>query len=225
MGRVLVTTDGNGNATTSHYDADGNVDYAIDADGHRTDYTYNDADQETATTQADSSVTHTDYWPDGEVKDQIDAAGHDTAYTYDSLGHPATRTDPDSRTADYTYDADGNLRVASEPGETGCTTTSTASGCTVYSYDADNEIDAVAYHDSATPDVTNVSYDADGRETAMTDGTGTATWAYDSSANWPRPPPGPGRPPVTATTSGNVSFDRLSRHDRHGHRAFDARGG
>ncbi|MGH3522590.1 MAG: RHS repeat-associated core domain-containing protein, partial [Mycobacterium sp.] len=39
---------------------------------------------------------------------------------------------------------------------------------------------AVTYSDDTTPNVTAVGYDADGRRTTMTDGTGTSNWSYDT---------------------------------------------
>lgn len=179
MGHVLVTTDGNGHYSTNHYDADGNVDYAIDANSQRTNFTYDPAEQLTQTQRADTTSTSTNYWPDGTVKDQINASSGDTHYTYDALGHVSSITDPDSRATGYQYDAVGNLIVKSDPGVSGCTTASTTKGCTIYSYDVANELIATTYNDPATPNVTD-SYDADGRRMSMSDGTGTSTWAYDS---------------------------------------------
>src|SRR5439155_6345601 len=38
----------------------------------------------------------------------------------------------------------------------------------------------VSYSDGLTPNVTNISYDADGQRQSVTDGTGASTWLYDS---------------------------------------------
>ena len=179
MGHLLVTTDGNGHQSTNHYDADGNLDYSIDADSQQTNFTYDPAGQLTQTERADSTATSTNYWPDGSVKDQINASSGDTHYTYDPLGHVSSITDPDGRTTGYQYDALGNLLVKSDSGVSGCTTASTTKGCTIYSYDVASELTATKYNDPATPNVTD-AYDADGRRTSMTDGTGTTTWSYDS---------------------------------------------
>lgn len=188
MGRVLTTTDGNGHVTTSHYDADGNLDYSIDADNNKTTYTHDPAGQLTVTTRPDTTTTKTNYWPDGSVEDQIDATNADTHYIYDPLGHLSGGTDPDNRATGYTYDAAGNLVVKADPGVSGCTTSSTTKGCTIYSYDAANELTSVNYNDpGVTPNVTAVSYDADGRRTSMTEqvhgsttSTVTSTWSFDS---------------------------------------------
>ena len=179
-GRVLVATDSNGHATTTHYDPDGNPDYSVDADGNKTLYAYDPAGQLTVTTCPDGTTVKANFWPDGTVEDQIDASGADTHYTYDPLGHGTSVTDTDGRTTTYVYDPVGNLVAKGDPGVAGCAPTSTLKGCTVSSYDAADELTGVAYHDPATPDVSALGYDGDGRRTTMTDGTGTSAWSYDS---------------------------------------------
>ena len=188
LGRVLVTSDSNGHTTQSHYDLDGNRDYTIDGDNNKTTYTYDPAGQLTATTRADNTRTKTNYWPDGTVEDQVDANNADTHYSYDPLGHLATVTDPDNRVTTYTYDGVGNLLMMGDPGVTGCTTSSTSKGCTIYSYDAANQQTAINYNDpGVTPNVTAVSYDGNGERASMTEqihgsatNTATSTWAHDS---------------------------------------------
>jgi RHS repeat-associated protein len=184
MGRVLVTTDGDGDTATAHYDADGNEDYSIDGNTNRTNYTHNPAGQLTVTTRPDATTLTTDYWPDGSIEDQIDGNGADTHYTYDPLGHLTGVTDPDSRTTGYQYDGVGNLLVKSDPGVTGCSTASTTSGCTLYTYDPANEQTSITYNNTDTPNVTAETYDGDSRRVSMTEqhgsGSATSTWAYDS---------------------------------------------
>ncbi len=180
MGRVLASTDGNAHTTTNHYDADGNLADVIDAAGHKTTFTYDPAGQLEVTTRPDASTVKTGYWADGSVADHIDATGADTHYSYDALGHLASVTDPDGRVTSYVYDAVGDLVAKGDPGTTACTASSTVKGCTVWSYDAGDEMTSVAYHDPATADVAAVGYDGDGRKASMTDGTGTSTWSYDS---------------------------------------------
>jgi RHS repeat-associated protein len=65
------------------------------------------------------------------------------------------------------------------------------SACTTFTYDADNEPLTVTYSDGTTPNVSGVSYDADGHRTAMTDGTGNTSWTYDSLGR------------LTSSTNGN----------------------
>lgn len=98
---MSVTTDANGYQSTSHYDADDNLDYAIDADGNRTNYLYDAANQLTTVQRADATTLKTDYWPDGSIKDTIDGANRMTAYAYDPLGRMTSMTDPNGRITNY----------------------------------------------------------------------------------------------------------------------------
>jgi YD repeat-containing protein len=93
-----------------------------------------------------------------------------TAYTYDGVGQLSSVTDQLGRTTQYKFDGIGNLLTLTDP--SGRTTTR--------SYDATGQWVATNYSDPATPDVSNISYDADGQRTAMSDGTGTTTWTWDS---------------------------------------------
>jgi RHS repeat-associated protein len=182
-GQALVTSDGNGNTTTNTYDADGNLSTVTDGDSNETLYAYDAAEEQTSVTKgygtSDAATSSTSYFGDGTIETQTSPSGAVTQYSYDPLGHLTSVTDPDSRATGYQYDADGNLLVKSDPGISGCTVTSTTDGCTIDSHNADNELTGVDYNDSHTPNVT-YGYDPNGRQTSMTDGTGTSTWAYDS---------------------------------------------
>jgi RHS repeat-associated protein len=178
-GELLTVTDGDGTTTRNSYDADGDLTSVTDGDGGTTRYVYDAADQPTAVTLPSGATSTFQYWPDGQVEDQLDAGGLGAHYTYDDLGHMSTSTNADGQTTGYMYDRDGDLLAVTAPGASGCTSTSIVDGCTVYTYDADNEETGVKYGDPATPEVT-YTYDADGRVASMTDGTGTSAWSYDS---------------------------------------------
>ena len=51
---------------------------------------------------------------------------------------------------------------------------------TAYTYDSANQLTAISYSDGVTPNVSGITYDADGQRTGMTDGTGTSSWGWDS---------------------------------------------
>ncbi len=192
-GETLTSTDGNGHVTTHTYDGDGNVASLTDGNGNETVYAY-DADNEVTSTTSGygtsaAQTSSTGYTPDGLVATQTNPAGKVTTYSYDSLNHLSSATDPDSRITGYQYDPVGNLLVKSDPGVSGCTTGSTTAGCTLYSYDAADELTGIDYNDSAAPNVT-YAYDGNGRRTSMADGTGTSSSAYNSLGE------------LTATTNG-----------------------
>ncbi|MFC1415369.1 RHS repeat-associated core domain-containing protein [Streptacidiphilus cavernicola] len=169
FGDLTKTTNALGHTTSVGYDSDGNKISSTDGNNRTTQYGYDAADRLTSTTAADAGVTKTDYNPNGTTADTVDAAGNKTTYTYDGQGRLAGRTDPAGHKTGYTYDPTGNVLTVTDPA--GTVTTNT--------YDADSRLTSVSYSDSATPPVSSIGYDLDGRTTSMTDGTGTSTWTYD----------------------------------------------
>ncbi|MGC2375261.1 MAG: RHS repeat-associated core domain-containing protein [Solirubrobacteraceae bacterium] len=170
FGQLTETVDPLGHKTISRYDPDQNLIASTDANGNTTTYTYDSADEQTATHRADGTTLQTTYWPDGTTKEQIDGAGHATSYEYDPLGRVSSVTDPLGRTTSYGYDPAGNRLTLTDP-EGRVTTTA---------YDAANEPTSIAYSDGKTPNVTGITYDADGQRTGMTDGSGAWSWTWDS---------------------------------------------
>jgi RHS repeat-associated protein len=170
-----------GHSTTWHYDPNQNLDRVTDADGNVTTNVY-DADNElTQIKRADSPQTTlvTDYNPDGTVLDQKDGKGIAIqSYQYDSLHHQTTVTDAMSNVITYVYDTYGNLLSKQDPG--GNCAASSPIGCTIYTYDAANQLMAVSYSDGVTPNVSSINYDGNGHRLTMTDGTGASSWGWDS---------------------------------------------
>jgi RHS repeat-associated protein len=158
-----------GETTTSGYDANGNPVSTTDANGHTTKQTFNADGELTQVTRPDGSILKTERDADGNTIAQIDGAGHATTYAYDPLGRVISTTDPDGHSTSYRYDAAGHeTAMVNAEGET-----------TEYVYDAGGELTNIGYSDPTTPDV-SATYDADGRRTKLTDGTGTSEFTYDS---------------------------------------------
>jgi RHS repeat-associated protein len=99
-------------------------------------------------------------------------------YGYDALARVMSSTDALSNVTSFTYDGTGNRLTQQDPGGNCSATPKT--GCTTTTYDTANQLKTVAYSDGVTPNVTNLTYDADGQRTGMTDGTGTSAWVWDS---------------------------------------------
>jgi RHS repeat-associated protein len=184
-GRVTVTKDPLWSSATpslhrtvKHYDANGNLDSESDANGNTAGYAYDAADQLLTVTRPDSTTLRNDYWADGSLHNQYDGANKATTYAYDPQGRLLSVTDPLVRATIYGYDPAGNLVSKQDPGGN-CSATPKV-GCTTRTYDAANEVVGITYSDGATPNVSGLTYDARGRRTHMTDGTGSSTWAYDS---------------------------------------------
>lgn len=170
FGQATKTIDPLGHATLSEYDANQNLVVTSDAARNLTHYSYDADDERVAEHRANGSVTETTYWPDGSVKEQIDAAGHATSYGYDALGRRIAVTDPRGRTTHYGYDPVGNQTAVTDP--EGQVTTMT--------YDAADERTSIGYSDGKTPNVTGITYDADGQRIAQTDGSGSWAGHWDS---------------------------------------------
>lgn len=154
VGQVCSSTDGNGSATTNHYDVNGNLDkvtppaplgatsYAYDAlgrvtsitdgTGQVTGYAYDSADRPVKTTYADGSTVVTAYYANGLTKSITDSLGGTQTYQYDTRGNITAQTGPGTSTAKYTYDKTGNL-----------TSQQDAQGTVNYGYDAANNLTSV----------------------------------------------------------------------------------
>ena len=208
FGRATVITDANGHMTKSHYDADGNLVSATDGDNNITITAYDAAQEPTVVTRAGGTTTRTDYNPDGTVADTVDGASNHTSYNYDaqarltSTSTPPTascgtgQSTPAPCTTLYGYDPAGNRVSKADPATGGASgtcpawpisyppTLSSSSACTVYQFDAANEPVGTFYSDGTTPNITSVTYDADGQRTSQTEawpsGTKTSSWGYDS---------------------------------------------
>ena len=172
FGDVRVVTDPLGNKTTDSYDPDRNQITVKDGMGHTTTYTYDLDNELTKTKRPDGTTLLTDYNPDGTVLDEKDGKGNAIlSFGYDPLARVTSQTDALNNTTQFTYDGAGNQLTKQDPG--GNCLGIPATGCTTLGYDAANQLTSVGYSDGVTPNVSGVSYDADGERTGWTDGSGS----------------------------------------------------
>lgn len=160
-----TSTSPTANRTVTGYDADGNVTSVTDGNGNTTTYVYNPAGELVEEHRPDTTIRRTEYTADGLVERQIDATGATTSYVYDRRDNVTRITYPNGDLVGSAYDPAGN-----QTGHDGAT----------YRYDVLNRLTGIFYNDAATPDVTDIGYDAAGNRITSTDGTGTSTWAWDS---------------------------------------------
>jgi RHS repeat-associated protein len=209
---------GNQLVSETRYDEVGNPIVRVDPAGQVTRYAYDERDsleqvQESPTTWSDPAstpsavvTTEYDYDAGGNLIRVIRATGdasHErvTDYAFDGRGlvrretqYPAWPTTSPSLIATTTYDPNGNVAVATD--QLGRTTTMT--------YDALDRLTGIDYSVSGTPDVT-YTYDRNDRRTAMVDGTGTSSYAYDELGRV-----------ISITSPGSTVVGY--RYDRDGHR-------
>jgi RHS repeat-associated protein len=179
-GRVTSATTPAGSVTSYVYDGNGNVTSVTNPRGKTTRYSYDGDNEQTAVTRPDGTTLATGYDADGNVTSQTSAAGHVTTYGYDALDEltsmatPPTGASPSGIITGYGYDPAGYLTTLTQPGAGGTTLTTTDG------YDPAGQLTSTTYSDGSTPAVT-YTYDADGRRTSMTDGTGTTHYTYNAS--------------------------------------------
>ena len=160
---------------TTTYDSDGNVLSTTDPNGDVTSNTYDPDGNKTSTTNADSqTTTYCYYWEDGsgQCANGAPSDGGAPSMLY-STTTPDTSADPSGETTTTTYGPGGATDQTTNP-----------AGVTSYTYDANGDVTATDYSDTAggygaTPNVTT-TYNPDGSRQQMTDGTGTTTYSEDA---------------------------------------------
>jgi RHS repeat-associated protein len=178
-GDVQTVTDPLGHTVTDGYDGDRNRTTFTDGVGNTTTYVYDLANEQTHVKRADSPQTTvtTDYNADGTVLDRKDGKGAATqTFGYNTLAQPTSVRDALNYETDYTYDGVGNQVSKQDPGGS-C---ASASRCTTNAYNNADELTSITYSDGVTPNVSAITYDADGQKRSWADGTGVWTQIFDS---------------------------------------------
>jgi RHS repeat-associated protein len=108
--------DGRGvQAVRQEYDDDGRLVATTDADGNRIEYVHNIAgNTEIIKNRRGFSTTYV-YDDNGYVLSETNALGEQTLHTYDPNGVELTRTDPLNRVTEWTVDARGNALTEKDP--------------------------------------------------------------------------------------------------------------
>jgi RHS repeat-associated protein len=194
-GRLISTTDANGNTikytpnlsanqeqiadqlgniTLYTYDNDGNITQKVDPLGNVTSYTYDANDNQlTQTVYLGSKALTTTYTYDavGDKLTQVDPLGNTTTYTYNSLKQVLTVTDALKRTTTNSYDGNGNLTSTTDPN----------GKVTNYSYNGSGTVASVT---DPLKNTTSFGYDGSGNLTSQVDALGnTSSYTYDANNN------------------------------------------
>ncbi len=194
-GRLISTTDANGNTikytpnlsanqeqiadqlgniTLYTYDNDGNITQKVDPLGNMTSYTYDANDNQLSqSVYLGSKVLTTTYTYDGvgNKLSQVDPLGNTTTYTYNSLKQVLTVTDALNRTTTNAYDGNGNLTSTTDPN----------GKVTNYSYNGNGTVASVT---NPLKNTTSFGYDGSGNLTSQVDALGnTSSYTYDANNN------------------------------------------
>jgi YD repeat-containing protein len=196
-GEVTSSTDFLGNTTHFSYSGPFNELASLtDANGNTTRYAYSSAGDLLTTTYANGTSETSTYDPEGNATSFLNANGQPVQYAYNAAGQITTETFSGGSKYTYTYDGFGNLLTATD-----------ATGTTTFTYDPTTELlTKVAYPNGTSLTFT---YNAAGQRTSMVDQTGfTTNYAYDAAGRLSTLTDGSGNPVVTYTYDAN---GRLSK--------------
>jgi RHS repeat-associated protein len=192
LDRIASLTDANGNLTSYAYDPEGNLIATTYADGSVERATYDARGNPTTTANRRGDTISYTYNAAGQITSKTYSDGTKDTYTYDVQGNLIATTDP-TGTTQYTYDANDRLAQVTYPGGlylkfayniAGQRTSSTDQpGYTLnYQYDALGRLSSIT--DGTGAAIVTYHYDADGRLARMDMGNGTyTTYAYDAAGN------------------------------------------
>jgi RHS repeat-associated protein len=134
--RIVSEADQLGNATTTSYDAAGNVDQVIEPGGAKWTFGHDAAGNLTSATDPEGGERSYEYDSQNRLTHLTDARGNswsyewsvaddltkvtdpeggETAFTYNGAGQPLTRTDPDKHKSEFSWDTRGNQLSATDP--------------------------------------------------------------------------------------------------------------
>ncbi len=171
MGKILTSTDPNGNVTSYTYTPQCYLASVTDPLGNTTSYTYDANGNGLTVTDPNGNTTSYTYDALNRVSSVTNGAGETTSYSYDANGNVLTVTFHNGNTISYSYDAMNRLTSAVDllgP---------------IISLSYDNNSNVIASSDG-NGFTTSFSYDALGRLIAETDPLGlTTSSSYDANGN------------------------------------------
>ncbi|MGN8064570.1 LysM peptidoglycan-binding domain-containing protein [Ralstonia sp. 22111] len=164
LGRLVSVTDPTGATRGSTYDAFGRVLTQTDALGNKTTYSYNTAQRSFTVTSPDGVSMTTVQNAEGQTASVTDGNGNTTAYAYDQDGNLLSTTTPLTVTANQ-YDAADRL----------IQTTDANGNQVAYTYDAANRLLSRTLDPNGLHLVTTYQYDSKGHQISTTDANGIVT--------------------------------------------------
>lgn len=169
LGQVVTVTDPLHNSTSSTYDAFGRVATRTDALGNITTYAYDQQARSVSVTTPENITVVTTRNRSGQVLSVTDGNGNAVTYAYDKNGNLLSTTTPLTTTSS-SYDNAGRVME----------TTDANGNKVVMTYDAANRVLTRTVDPSGMGLVTQYAYDAKGQQISVTDPNGTVTqFFYD----------------------------------------------
>ena len=170
-GDLVSQTDPLGQITTYSYDAHNNLTGYTDPKGNTTSLTYDAANDLLAINYADGTSRHYTYNPLGEATDFVNANGQAIGSTYNAQGLVTTETFADGTSYSFSYDARGNLTGA----------TDAQGDVTTFVYGDPSNANLLTEVDYPDGTWLKFRYNAIGERTQSVDQTGfTVNYAYDA---------------------------------------------
>ncbi|MFP4440651.1 MAG: FG-GAP-like repeat-containing protein, partial [Chloroflexaceae bacterium] len=169
-GLLTVTTYHDGTTSAQTYDIVGRTISATDQEHHVTQYDYDAAGQLKTVTNAETETTSYTYDAVGNLLTITDANNHTTTMSYDALGRQTSRALPLNQVETFRYDVVGNQVAHTD--FNGRTTTS--------SYDELDRRRTIVPDPVLGEPTIGYTYTLTGQRAAMSDASGTTTYAYDN---------------------------------------------
>jgi RHS repeat-associated protein len=160
--------------TSNTYDEVGNKLSSTDAEGRVTQYQYDSLNRLIRITDPLNQSTIFRYDNRDNLLSVTDPNNHTTRYTYDRADRKTSEIRPGGQTITYTYDLAGNLMTTTDPD----------GRRTVNNYDNANQLASQTHYAPGSTDAERTvtySYDANGNLTGWSDGSLSATMAYDAN--------------------------------------------
>jgi RHS repeat-associated protein len=192
QGRLISTTDANGNTITVAADLAANHETITDRLGNPTLYEYDLDGNITRKTDALGHVTSATFDANDNKLTETNGLGKTSSFTYDALGNRLTETDPLGNVTRYTYNSRRQLLTMTDPQGHVTTNTYDGNGNLLSSQDPLGKITTYTYNAQGLPltvkdplgNTTSFTYDGNGNVTHQTDGLGNiSSFTYDANGN------------------------------------------
>ncbi|MCD4782855.1 MAG: hypothetical protein K8T10_03380 [Candidatus Eremiobacteraeota bacterium] len=186
LGRVISSTDEDGNTTYYEYDADGNLLKTTNPNGDISTSTYDSLGRLIETSDFEGNVTRYEYDVMGRTTKITDPDGNETSYEYDDLGRVTKTTYPDETYTETTFDIYGNTKTTRDRSGNITRITLANGEYTDYSYDSLDRLTSEEKKTASNDRIYKIEYKFDNNDAkngnihqVIANETDTTTFTYD----------------------------------------------